>query len=935
MVGGKGVVGSLRDREGLAAYDVLLLDFQLAAVSALEIVKKIRDTPELDLPVVLVGEPGSEEEVAEAMRLGVADYLIKQPGYLFGLPATLGQTARVVQLQREKDALRASEQRLRLMEERFRVIFEGANDGILLADPETRQFVLGNPAICLMLGCRPEEIVEMGVADIHPAKDLPWIMERLEGHQRGEKGVSRDIPTQRCDGSVFYADVNSSSVHLDDRVYMMGVFRDVTERRVIEEKVRLQVAALDASRDGVVITDLEPQIITVNPAFTAITGYREDEVVGRNPRILHSGRHDRAFFQAMWASIKENGHWQGEVWNRRKNGEIYPELLTISTVYDARQRPSHYVGVKTDLTSLRRSEEKLQHLAHHDPLTGLPNRLLLEARLEHGMDRARREKGKLAVLLLNLDRFRLINDSHGYAAGDKVLVEIGERLRTCLRLEDTIARLAGDEFVLVMEHLEEYREAELMARRLFAALEEAFSLPEGNEVFLRPSLGISLYPQDGDTVSALLAGADLAVHQAKEAGGNQFVFADNTLNEQVCRSLELETAMRRALEHREFVLHYQPKVDCRSGRVVGSEALVRWQRHDRGLVSPGEFIPVAERSGFIVELGAWVLDEACRQLSQWREADLRAGDLAVNVSARQFQSGDLKALVRDALARHRLPPHRLILELTESMLMLNPEQSISRMAELKELGVKLSLDDFGTGYSSFASLSRFPIDQLKIDRSFINEIVTSPDAATITVSIIAMAHRMGLGVVAEGVETEAQCGYLRQNGCDELQGFIFSRALPPDEYAELVTLGRGLAVPDESPDTRTILVVDDDPNILKALQRLLMDENYRVLIAADAPTGLEMLAINQVQVIISDQRMPGMSGIEFLRRVKDIYPDTVRMVLSGYADLETVVEAVNEGALYKFLAKPWKDELLLRHIREAFLYYEMLIKPRRQKREEG
>lgn len=807
VAGGRQLLALLvGDRQTSPPYDLLLLNSQLPDLDALEIVRTLRDDPEFELPVVLVGERGDEEEVAEALHLGVTDYLIKQPGYLFGLPATLEKAVRLFQLLREQVALRAS-----------------------------------------------------------------------------------------------------------------------------EEHSRLQVAALEASRDGVMITDLTPAIISVNPAFSAITGYREEEVVGKNPRILKSGRHDRPFFQAMWAQLKQHGHWQGDIWNRRKNGEIYPELLSISTVYDEQKRPSHYVGVKTDLTRLRRSEEQLQHLAHHDPLTDLPNRLLLEARLEHGLERARREQTRLAVLVIDLDRFRVINESLGHAAGDQLLVAVITRLKVRLRAEDTLARLAGDEFAMVLEALKDHQEAELVASWVQQALVPPFTLPDGSEVYIQASIGISIYPQEGDSVAALLAGADAAVSQAKKAGGNQFSYATTSFNLLARRNLELETALRRALEQQEFLLYYQPKVALRSGRVTGVEALIRWQRPGHGLVGPGDFISVAERSGMIVGMGSWVIAEACRQMAAWRGEGLGDIRVAVNVSARQFLGGGLDEVLGRALAEHQVPSGHLTLELTESMLMVKPEEAIGRMKELKKIGVQLALDDFGTGYSSFSSLSRFPIDQLKIDRSFVEEITDSPDAATIAVSIIAMAHRMRLRVVAEGVETVAQCGYLRRNGCDEMQGFLFSKPLSAGEFAQLLWQGDSLPVPDEPGDLRTLLIVDDEPHVLSALQRLLADEGYRILAAADAKEGLRLLAENRVQVIISDQRMPGMSGIDFLSRVKDIYPDTVRMVLSGYADLETVVEAVNEGALYKFLAKPWKNKLLLAHIQDAFLYHEAIIKPRYQR----
>lgn len=805
VFGGDEALGRLLGDPAAAGtlYDVVLLDFKLPDRDTLEVVKELRNQWEKAPPVVLIGDLGSEREVAEALRLEVGDYLIRRPGYLYGLPATLEQVAQLRQLQDEQRALRAS-----------------------------------------------------------------------------------------------------------------------------EERHRLQVAALNASRDGVVITDLEPKIISVNPAFTTITGYHEKEVRGKSPSLLKSGHHDRAFYQSMWAQLKQQGFWQGEVWNRRKDGEVYPELLSISTVYDEAGEPSHYVGVKTDLTNLRRSEERLQHLAHHDHLTGLPNRLLLEALLEHALERAQREQSRLAVLVLNCDRFRTINESVGYAAGDELLVAVVKRLQSILRAEDTLARLAGDEFALVLEGLDDYREVEFTLQRLWQVLEQPFALPDGYEVHIQASVGISFYPQDDDTVAGLLVRADGAVNQAKDGGGNRCYYATSTLNEESRRGLELEAALRRALQQREFLLYYQPKVALAGGRITGAEALIRWQRPGHGLVAPGEFIPAAERSGLIVAMGAWVIDEGCRQLRRWREEGLGDLRLAVNVSASQFRAPGLVTALKQALAEHRVAAGQLTLELTESMLMSEPEAAIARMEELKALGVGLALDDFGTGYSSFANLSRFPIDQLKIDRSFVEGIVSSPDAATIAASIIAMAHQMRLKVVAEGVENQPQANYLRRNGCDEIQGFLFSKPLPAADFARLLEHGRTLAGEVEPAAGRTLLLVDDDPHILSSLQRLLVDEGYHLLTATDAGQGLDLLAAHRVQVIIADQRMPGMSGVEFLSRAKKIYPDTVRMVLSGYAELETVVEAVNEGALYKFLTKPWKDEVLRAQIADAFLYYEAIIRPR-------
>src|SRR3989339_112951 len=700
-----------------------------------------------------------------------------------------------------------------------------------------------------------------------------------------------------------------------------------------EESLRIGAAIMDNIRDAVIITDLASKILAVNPAFTEITGYTEAEVLGENPRLLRSGRHDQAFYQDMWTSLRETGQWRGEIWNRRKDGEIYPELLTISTVRNEQGEPVYCLGVATDLSQLRRDEESFQQLVHYDPLTGLPNRLLLEARLQHTLERASREGNKAAVLVIDLDQFKVINDSHGHAAGDALLIAVIHRLRSRLRQADTLSRLAGDQFVLVLESLHEYQEAEIMAGSIQAAMEEPFILPDGGKAYVRASVGISVYPQDGATAQALLIGADAAVHRAKQLGGKQFCYYTSELNVLARASLEMEEALCLALQREEFVLYYQPKVDLRSGRVASAEALVRWQRPDFGLVPPLEFIPVAEKNGLIEAIGTWVIQEACRQMRAWREAGLGEIKVAVNVSARQFRGGGLEEVIAKALTCYGIEPSHLMLELTESMLMAEPEEAVLRMTALKRLGVRLSLDDFGTGYSSLAYLSRFPIDQLKIDRSFVNDITTDPGAATIATSVIALAHRMRLSVVAEGVETEGQLGYLRQHHCDELQGYLFSKPLPAGEFAELLREGRNLPVPEASLQARTLLIVDDERPILTALQRMLADEGYRIFTAASAGEGLEILARNVVQVILSDQRMPEMSGSEFLSRAKVLYPDTVRMILSGYAELDTVIQAVNEGAIYKFFSKPFDMEQLRSQIRDAFLYYEGVITP--QRRENG
>ncbi len=578
---------------------------------------------------------------------------------------------------------------------------------------------------------------------------------------------------------------------------------------------------------------------------------------------------------------------------------------------------------------LLEKEKSLSFLTHFDPLTRLPNRTLLQDRLQHAMDKARRSGKKVALLVLDLDRFSTINDSLGHELGDQFLCLAAQKLGETIREADTLARFGGDEFIIVLEEVEESKEIATVGEKILGHLCQGLVLAD-HCLYLTASIGISFYPTDADEVESLLKFAEIAMHRAKELGGNNLQFFRPEMNARRRELLLLEGGLRQALKQEEFVLHYQPQVDLASGRVVGVEALLRWHHPEQGMVPPGEFIPLAEDTGLIIPIGEWVLRTACNQARHWQESGLSPFRVGVNISGRQFKQAEFVALVERVLNETGLDPRWLELEITESVVMDNVEETISTLTALKRLGVRLALDDFGTGYSSLAYLSRFPIDQVKIDRSFVKDIVSDPNSATIATAIIALAHRMRLKVVAEGVETEAQLAYLRKHDCDEMQGYFFSRPLPPEGFAEMLRTGKSLpptpmAGPEEA---RTLLIVDDEPNILKALRRVFDDEGYRILTVASAAEGLELLAKNQVQVILSDQRMPQMSGTEFLGRVKALHPDTVRIVLSGYADLDTVTRSVNEGALYKFLGKPWEDDQLREHVRDAFQYYEAIVRPR-------
>jgi len=718
----------------------------------------------------------------------------------------------------------------------------------------------------------------------------------------------------------------------DGRVARLsGSLQDITERKQVEERLRQSATVFENTTEGVLITDDNSRIVSVNKAFTEITGYGQDELIGETPDALKSGRHDKEFYASMWSAIRETGRWQGEVWNRRKNGNIYPEWLNISVVKDERGRITHYVGVFSDISAMKESESKLDHLAHHDPLTGLPNRLLLNARMEHSLTRAHRNNSQLAVLFLDLDHFKNINDTLGHPIGDLLLQEVAHRLTGCVREEDTVTRLGGDEFTILLEDLQNSRFASDVAQKIIAVLADRFVL-QRHEVFITCSIGISIFPSDGDNVTNLLKNADSALYRAKDQGRNNYQYYTEELTTRAMERLSMENNLRHALERNELVLHYQPQVDLYSGSIIGMEALLRWQHPEMGLIAPGSFIPLAEETGLIVPIGEWVLRTACARLQAWIDAGLPKVRMAVNLSSRQFNQKNLAEVVASALRDSGLDPNCLELELTESLIMEDAEAAIVVLNEIKALGVQFSIDDFGTGYSSLSYLKRFPIDRIKIDQSFVRNITTDPEDAAVSQAIISLSHSLNMKTVAEGVETIEQQEFLRSRQCDEIQGFYFSRPVPALEMELLLKEGvkREGQHPDANREERILLLVDDEVNILEALARVLRPEGYRILRATRPREALDLLAIHPVSVIISDQRMPEMNGVELLRKVKKLHPNTVRIMLTGYADQKTTADAINEGALYKFILKPWEEGQLLADVREAFKHHDFLVRAQKQ-----
>ena len=705
--------------------------------------------------------------------------------------------------------------------------------------------------------------------------------------------------------------------------------RRALEKQQTEEALRLRQRALEASSNGIVIIDItlpNHPIVYANPAFEKITGYTCANALGRNARLLMRGDGEQEGVLEIRSALRELRDGHGILRNYRKDGTLFWNSFSIAPVGNDRGTVTHFVGVLNDITEQKRYEEQLEYQANHDELTGLPNRNLLSNLIAQFALHAQRNRRELAVLFIDLDYFKFVNDSLGRSVGDRLLKTMAERLRRCVRAADTVARHGGDEFVVVLTDLVRSEDVSPVAQKI----RESLSLPvliDGQEFVISCSIGISIYPKDGIDAQTLLKNADAAMFRAKELGRNNAQFYTREMNARSLERMVMEKHLRRALENGELALHYQPQVDLANGRVNGMEALLRWRNPELGMVSPAVFIPLAEELGLIGPIFEWVLETACAQNQAWQQAGLPVLTLAVNLSPVQFRDRNLCACVDRIVRKTGMAPSCLELEVIESMLMHDVESAMQVMKELKQLGIKLAMDDFGTGFSSLSYLKRFPFDKLKIDISFVREITTDPESAAIARSIIAMGHNLNLCVIAEGVETAGQLAYLRSHGCDEMQGFFFSRPLPVAEFEALLREDRRLEIPEQGGQRteRILLLVDDELPSLRVLERMLGNEGYRILSATSAEDGLELLAVNQVGVVVCDHRMPGMKGVELLRRIKDIHPDTVRILHSGYADQEIVVDAVNQGAVFKVLAKPLDGELLRRNIRDAFKNYEVTM----------
>ncbi len=676
---------------------------------------------------------------------------------------------------------------LKVSEQRFRDLVNSTDGIVWEADAANFDFTFVSQQAESLLGYPVDDWLKPGfwLEHLH-LDDTVWIHEfraafthRLEAHSFEYRFIAKNGRTiwLRC----------FATVETENGVprWLRGIMVDITQNKLDEQQLRIAATAFEA-QEGIIITDKDNNILRVNQAFTDITGYTEQEVIGMNPRLLKSGRQNAVFYLAMWQSIHTTGGWSGEIWNRRKDNSIFLEHITITAVKDPNGDITNYVGTLTDITMSRAAADEIERLAFYDPLTGLPNRRLLQDRLIPALASSERNNLNGALLFIDLDNFKILNDTLGHDIGDLLLQKVAERLMTCVRQEDTVARLGGDEFVVILEDLsaqstDAIKQTEMVGHKILATLNLPYQLTP-HDYHITASIGATLFHGHKQATDELLKYADIAMYQAKATGRNALRFFDPQMQINITDRVSLETDLYLALAQNQFILYYQPQVK-HNHQVFGAEVLIRWQHPQRGVVSPASFIPLAEETGLILPIGQWVLETACAQLKVWEgSVHTQHLQLAVNVSARQFHQAGFVGQIRQVLRYSGINPGRLKLELTESLVLDDIGNTIGKMQVLREIGVRFSMDDFGTGYSSLSYLTQLPLDQLKIDQSFVRNIGIKPTDAVIVQTIIGMADNLGIEVIAEGVETEEQRAFLELHGCLAIQGYLFGRPLPLDEF---------------------------------------------------------------------------------------------------------------------------------------------------------
>ena len=952
--------------------DIILSDFSMPRFSGLDALSVAREVCP-DVPFIFVSGTIGEENAINALKSGATDYILKHDlGRLApAVRRALNDALSAREQKRTQEALRHSELRFRLAASTGDVWDWNVDTGIAQISAQWK----------FRLGYQDHEIENTAAAwlGLLEPSDRQMVLDAFAAHIRQQVPYDVEYRALAKDGSYRWSHAKGQAVWDESgkATYMAGSVVDITERKNAELKVKRlnRIYAVLSSINSLIvrtqdrkelfheacqiavnaggfrlawigIADMEEQHV----AAAAWAGAGEDyiehipmglnvlerenhglvgECVGSSETILvQDVRTDPRIVlrdEAINRGFQSFGLFPLSV-NKKVIGlmALYSSERDFFDDAEIQLLQELASDIAFSLDHLEKSE-RLNYLAYYDALTGLPNRSLLQDRLDQliqGAASTAEDAASVALVWMNIDRFKNINDTLGRHAGDAVIQAVARRLVEALGSNDKIARMGADHFGIIATYRSVPAEiAHLLSEKIFPLMDRPFVV-EGKELYLTFRTGISLYPDDGREADMLFAHAEAASREAGAAKG-RYQFYTASMNTRVHSQLSIESKLHRALENDEFVLHYQPKVALLDGKITGMEALIRWNDPESGLVPPSVFIPILEETGMIIDVGQWVLERAIRDHDKWRSQGLTPPRIAVNVSAVQMRRSDFSKILGLCLKGSKGGEVPIDIEITESLFMEDIDVNIQRLHDIREMGVRLAIDDFGTGYSSLAYLKRFPIDYLKIDQSFVKEVIYDPDAAAICTAIIDLAHNLKLKVIAEGVETEAQMSYLHRKKCDEIQGYYFSRPVPAEDFGRLLADGVTLRIPEKSAEPpKRILIVDDEPGILASMRRLLRRDGYEILTANSAKDGFDILAQQEVQVILSDQRMPEMSGTEFLSRARELYPETIRIVLSGYTDLESISDAINRGAIYKFLTKPWDDDLLRENIREAFRHHD-------------
>jgi diguanylate cyclase (GGDEF)-like protein/PAS domain S-box-containing protein len=872
-----------------------------------------------DLPFIFVAGTIAEGAANEALQAGATGFVPKSNLERLAplVRRALDQARSRAEPQDDEQSLRAHEKEIRIITDNIPALVAYYDDKLVCR--------YANKPYMEFFGFGPRNIIGVSLPEIAGKWVYGEIKDHFDTALRGTP-VTYQRTHRLANGETRYIEVRLvPDAAKQGRIRgCYALSNDITESKRAEAALRESEQQFRQLADNIpevfrISSADQRKLFYVSPAYAKIWGRSLDELMA-NPGLWYDAVHPEDRERTIIAAARAaEAPYDEEYRIVRPDGSVRWVHEKAFPVANESGHVDRIAGTAEDVTERKWIESRLLHLTHYDPLTELPNRVLLHDRLDQALAQAKRNGWIAAAMFVGLDHFKLINETLGHGAGDELVREVSGRLVNAVRLGDTVGRFGGDEFVVILSHVRDVEDASQVAKNILDSLAQPLMLGD-QEVFVTVSVGISLFPSDSGEAAALLRNADAAMYRAKDLGRNNFQFYTAEMNARTHARLGLESSLRRAFERQEFVLHYQPKASIRTGEITGVEALIRWNHPERGMVLPSEFIPLLEDTGLIVPVGEWVLQTACAQARKWQDAGLGPSRIAVNSSAREFQQRDFGAglarIARDA----GIDPRWLEIEITESLLMKNSEETAAALQQIRHRGVCISIDDFGTGYSSLSYLTRFPLSAVKIDRSFVTNITSDPNSASIARAVINLAHTLGMKVIAEGVETEGQVGFLRANDCDELQGYFLSMPLDADACTHLLLSGSGLKIPaeDRGAAKRSLLLVDDDANILSALTRLLQRDGYRILTASNAAEALELLALNNIGVVIADQRMPGVSGVELLTRVRKLHPHAMRMVLSGYADLKSVIDAINSGAVYKFLTKPWDSDQLRASVSEAF-----------------